>query len=88
MVTFEADVARGLGTMLLRAADVLQRQDAAADGIIMDRHTFAKGLRTAEKRAKLPKLDGSLWHAYRRKWATERKHLRLRTWQEQVAGRM
>ena len=27
----------------------------------------------AEKVAKLPKLDGSLWHAYRRKWATERK---------------
>ncbi|MGH7497836.1 MAG: hypothetical protein ACREL3_03180 [Gemmatimonadales bacterium] len=22
----------------------------------------------------MPKLDGSLWHAYRRKWATERKH--------------
>ena len=25
----------------------------------------------------LPKLDGSLWHAYRRKWASERKHLPL-----------
>ena len=50
----------------------------AADGIIMDRHTFEKGLRSAEKKAKLPKLDGSLWHAYRRKWATERKHLPLK----------
>jgi hypothetical protein len=49
----------------------------ASDGI-MDRHAFEKGLRTAEKRAKLPKLDGSLWHAYRRKWATERKHLPLK----------
>ncbi len=23
----------------------------------------------------VPKQSGSLWHAYRRKWATERKHL-------------
>ncbi len=29
----------------------------------------------AEKKAELPKLDGSLWHAYRRKWATSRKGL-------------
>ena len=29
----------------------------------------------AEELAGLEKLDGSLWHAYRRKWATERKHL-------------
>ncbi len=29
----------------------------------------------AEKKADLPKLDGSLWHAYRRKWATSRKGL-------------
>jgi len=50
---------------------------AASDGI-MDRHTFEKGLRSAEKKARLPKLDGSLWHAYRRKWATERKHLPLK----------
>ncbi len=32
-------------------------------------------LMKAERLAKLPKQDGSLWHAYRRKWATERKHL-------------
>ena len=42
------------------------------DGIT-DRHLFDKWLSHAEKVAKLPKLDGSLWHAYRRKWATERK---------------
>ena len=30
---------------------------------------------TSEDRAELEPLDGSLWHAYRRKWATERKHL-------------
>ena len=29
----------------------------------------------AEKLAEIPKQDGSLWHACRRKWATERKHL-------------
>lgn len=32
-------------------------------------------LREAERIAGVPKQDGSLWHAYRRKWATERKHL-------------
>jgi integrase len=49
----------------------------ARDGI-MDRHLFDKWLTVAEKKAKLPKLDGSLWHAYRRKWAIERKHLPLK----------
>ena len=29
----------------------------------------------AEQLAKVPKMDGSLWHAYRRGWATARKHL-------------
>ncbi len=33
------------------------------------------GLLEAERLAGLEKQDGSLWHAYRRKWATERKHL-------------
>ena len=32
-------------------------------------------LLSAEKLAEVPKQKGSLWHAYRRKWATERKHL-------------
>ncbi len=32
-------------------------------------------LKTAEKMAGLETQDGTLWHAYRRKWATERKHL-------------
>src|ERR1035437_1622951 len=40
----------------------------------MDRHLFDKWLLVAEKRAGLPKLKGGLWHPYRRKWATERKH--------------
>lgn len=46
----------------------------AKDGI-MDRHLFDKWLMVAERTAKLRKLDGAMWHAYRRKWATERKHL-------------
>lgn len=32
-------------------------------------------LRRAERLAQVPKMDGSLWHAFRRGWATSRKHL-------------
>lgn len=32
-------------------------------------------LERAEALAGLPKLDGTLWHGYRRGWATARKHL-------------
>ncbi len=34
-----------------------------------------KNTLSAEQQAKLPKQQGSLWHAYRRAWATARKHL-------------
>lgn len=44
----------------------------------MDRHLFDKWLRVAEVKAELPKLAGGLWHPYRRKWATERKHHSLK----------
>jgi len=44
----------------------------------MDRHLFDRWLAEAERHAGVPKLDGALWHAYRRKWATERKHLPLK----------
>jgi integrase len=40
----------------------------------MDRHLFDKWLGVAERKAALPKLVGGMWHPYRRKWATERKH--------------
>ena len=40
----------------------------------MDRHLFDKWLTVAERDANLPKLTGSLWHSYRRKWASERRH--------------
>jgi len=41
----------------------------------MTRHLADKWLRKAEKLAGVESQKGSLWHAYRRKWATERKHL-------------
>lgn len=40
----------------------------------MDRHLFDRWLAVADVKAELPRLEGSLWHAYRRKWASERKH--------------
>ena len=39
------------------------------------RKRFDALMRRAEAEAKVPKLDGGLWHCYRRKWATERRHL-------------
>ena len=44
----------------------------------MDRNLFDKWLAFAERDAELSKLEGGLWHPYRRKWATERKHLSLK----------
>lgn len=41
----------------------------------VSRHLADKWLRRAERMAGLEPQRGSLWHAYRRKWATERKHL-------------
>jgi integrase len=43
----------------------------------MGRDQFDKFLRIAEAKAELPKLDGGLWHPYRRGWATAKKHLPL-----------
>lgn len=39
------------------------------------RHVADRWLRKAETKAKVDPHDGSLWHAYRRRWATVRKHL-------------
>jgi integrase len=41
----------------------------------MGRDQFDAFLRIAESKAELPKLDGGLWHPYRRGWATAKKHL-------------
>jgi len=39
----------------------------------MDSSLLSYWLLEAESKAKVDKLDGGLWHPYRRKWATERK---------------
>ena len=39
------------------------------------RHFADRWLREGERLAGLDPQQGSLWHAYRRKWATERKHM-------------
>lgn len=41
----------------------------------MRRDVLGDWLESAEKAAGLPKLEGGLWHPYRRAWATSRKHL-------------
>lgn len=41
----------------------------------VNRHVADRWLRSAEKIAEVDAHDGSLWHAYRRHWATVRKHL-------------
>jgi integrase len=41
----------------------------------MSRRLADKWLREVERMANLTPLEGKLWHAYRGKWATERKHL-------------
>jgi integrase len=61
------------------------RMGGAFGGLVFPRHSdptqplsrdsFGHWLRDAEAKAGLPKLDGSLWHAYRRSWATSRKSL-------------
>lgn len=38
------------------------------------RHLAAWWLKEAFRRAKIQKPEGSLWHIFRRVWATERKH--------------
>ena len=41
----------------------------------VSRHLTNRWLRKAEVLAGIPSQKGGLWHAYRRKWATERKDL-------------
>ena len=44
----------------------------------VDRHLAAYWLKRAFHLAKVEKPAGSLWHTFRRLWATERKHLPLK----------
>jgi hypothetical protein len=62
-----------LGEVPLFPADASAREDAPPGP--MTRACATNWLRRAEQLADLPKLRGGLWHAYRRLWATERKHL-------------
>jgi hypothetical protein len=41
----------------------------------VDRHLAAYWLKQAYELSGLAKPEGSLWHTFRRQWATERKHL-------------
>lgn len=47
-------------------------QDATA---AISKDVADKWLQKAERLAKVEPQDGGLWHPYRRKWVTERKHL-------------
>ena len=61
----------GVGAALLFPHPLQQRRP----GQPVTRHLAAYRLKTAYQRAGVPKPDGSLWHAFRRLWATERKSL-------------
>jgi hypothetical protein len=64
--------------------EILARQRPAAEGYVfampskptqhVSRHLAADWLKRAYCLAGVEKQRGSLWHAFRRKWATERKH--------------
>lgn len=41
----------------------------------MSKELASAWLEQGEKLAGVPKLKGGLWHHFRRKWATERKHV-------------
>ena len=66
--SFESELGRSRGLLFPSESN---------DKVPMDRHLFDKWLTAAERHAQLPKLKGALWHRYRRKWASERKHLSL-----------
>ena len=57
-----------------RISSHIRRQITVTDSRIQ---FWDRWLTEAEAQAGLTKLDGGLWHAYRRKWATERKELPL-----------
>ena len=78
LVPITPDVRRALDRILrerpgIGSAPLLPSPEDAQQP--MTRHLADKWLRRAEKLAGLQPQQGSLWHAYRRKWATERKHL-------------
>lgn len=58
-----------------RVGDVPLLPSVRDPALPLRRSTATKWLARAERMAKLPKLTGALWHAYRRSWSTDRKHL-------------
>ena len=69
-----------MGRCALRQPSVVEvvwreRLECNAETVTGIRHLASKWLREAEKLAGLDTQKGSLWHAYRRKWVTERKYL-------------
>lgn len=74
-----------IGPGVRRALDRIQKERPGIAGYLfpspkdsekpVSRHLADRWLREAEKLAGLEPQTGSLWHAFRRKWATERKHL-------------
>lgn len=76
-VLISPGVRRAIDRVLLKrpGADVKPLFPSPSDpGRPMTRHLADKWLRKAERLAGVEPQRGSLWHAYRRKWATERKH--------------
>ena len=70
----------GLGRTAIQAAlEVagLRKSYETDRDVPVRRDVFGRWLLVAEAKAELPKLNGSLWHAYRRGWATARKDLSL-----------
>jgi hypothetical protein len=61
--------ARGRGTPPGRETWLFPSGDGSKP---WSRKIFSQQLRLAEEKAGLERLKGSVWHAYRRKWATER----------------
>jgi integrase len=67
MKAFRMKLGGAFGGLMFPAASDIQ--------IPVRRDVLDRWLRAAEKKAGLPKLNGGLWHPYRRAWATCRKHL-------------
>lgn len=64
---------RKLGLPGIGDAPLFPRPTDPAEPVARD--LADRWLRKAETKAELEPHDGSLWHAYRRRWATVRKHL-------------
>ncbi len=62
-----------LGQIVRPTVSAFARESDGAEP--MGRFLFRDWLQVAEEDAGLEKLEGGLWHPYRRMWATARAHL-------------